>query len=261
MNYKPVVFLSFLFILITASFVLANGGGHEGVNHDEDTEKHQESDWDILGLHNPLTIMGYGTIIAGLALIAGILFKNQMPEWLKHLTFILIAVPVILVTVYMVYATVLLNVESESGGPVHWHADFEIWACDEKIDLSDPKGLTNKVGSAVFHEHGDNRIHVEGVVLEEGQVTLGRFFSVIGGSFDGKTLSVPTNKGLKTWQNGYACDGGEGTWYVFVNGELIENPEDHIPAPYENIPPGDRIKLVFTEKPSFEINTEIGGAP
>jgi len=87
------------------------------------------------------------------------------------------------------------------------------------------------------------------------------FSPLLGGEFDGESLAIPTNEEVKIWRNGFQCNGREGTWHMFVNGALKENSEDYVPAPYENIPPGDEIKLVFTEKSVSEINPKLGEQP
>ena len=43
----------------------------------------------------------------------------------------------------------------------------------------------------------------------------------------------------------------------FVNGNLISNPDDYVIAPQEKVPPGDKIKIIFTEKPVDQINPNI----
>lgn len=88
-----------------------------------------------------------------------------------------------------------LNVKSDTGGPVHWHADFEIWACGNEIALRDPRGfLSNKIGSPTLHEHNDKRIHLEGVpVTLPHDASLGKFMSTIGGELTQSSLTVPVN--------------------------------------------------------------------
>jgi len=87
------------------------------------------------------------------------------------------------------------------------------------------------------------------------------FFKAIGGSFKNDELIFPTNEGLKEWRNGDLCNGQPGKWYMFVNGTLNDDFQSHIPAPYSQIPPGDEIKLVFTENSLAQINPILGEAP
>jgi hypothetical protein len=150
-----------------------------------------------------------------------------------------------------------LNIISLTKGPVHWHADFEIWVCGREIKLSEPKGLSNKQGVDLMHAHNDNRIHVEGVILDKKQASLGAFFHAVGGSLSSDGLKVPADEGLISVHNGDKCNEKPANLYVFVNGNLIENPSAYEISHYEKVPPGDRIKFVFTEKQAEEIDPNI----
>ena len=120
------------------------------------------------------------SIIVGVLILFAIYDKDRS-EKTKIFLFLGIIIPIVLVTIYSAGSTIYLNIISETQGPVHWHADFEIWDCGQKIDLINPTGFSNRVGNPVFHEHGDDRIHVEGVVVEKKDVDLHSFFEVIGG--------------------------------------------------------------------------------
>lgn len=202
-------------------------------------------------------------------LIALSLARREMAEHHKTILFVGIITPVILVTAYLVGATLFLNFSSSTGGPVHWHADFEIWNCGSPVDLKDPEGLLNRIGTPVYHEHGDNRIHVEGVVVEPEEVRLQRFFDVIGGSLVEGRLLVPLNQGELVMQDGMECNGQQGTLQVFVyqitnpdptkrsgffyTQKKVENYPHYILSPYTNVPPGDCIILEFDqEKPTTD---------
>lgn len=211
-----------------------------------------------------------GTLaLVGLVLI-GALVRNRSAR-LKLLVYIMIALTVLGTTFILAATTIYLNVNSSSGGPVHWHADFEIWACGEPVaasvggevkdKLKDPTGwLSNKIGTASLHEHDDLRIHLEGVVVEQRDASLGKFFSVIGGLINDNRLVVPTDDGQLILSDGGLCpDGKPGDVQVFVysvNGQgpsgkpaysqrKVENPEDYIIAPHSQVPPGDCVIIEF----------------
>ena len=183
-----------------------------------------------------------------------------MNEIMKRAVFFLIFIVVASVTLYLVLATLNLNRISDTKGPVHWHADFEIRVCGNEVKLAEPEGFSNRQGTSILHAHSDNRIHVEGVLVDKKLASLGNFFYAVGGYIGGDALAlkVPTDKGLMFVHYGDNCNGKPGSLYVFVNGRLIDNPADYIISPYEKVPPGDRIKIVFTEKPAEEINPNIG---
>jgi hypothetical protein len=216
--------------------------------------------WSYLGLPNPVTFLILASFISGLGIFLAIFLKNVSNQ-AKKIVFAMIAAPIALATVYLGGSTVYLNFVSETGGPVHWHADYEIWACGVKYELADPTGWDNKVGSPTIHEHNDNRIHVEGVLLKKEEASLRNYFIQAGGNFDGTSLTIPTHDGVMTWSDGDKCDGKPAKWYVFVNGEAVENPQDYVISPYTLVPPGDTIKLVFTEMSPRLVDTSIGGPP
>lgn len=114
---------------------------------------------------------------------------------LKLPLFVAIIAVVAVTTFTLVAGTIYLNVRSATGGPVHWHADIEFWACDNELKLRDPQGmLSNKIGTNSYHEHNDKRIHLEGVPVRlPYDASLGKFMEVVGGTVSGSTLTVPLN--------------------------------------------------------------------
>lgn len=260
---KVAKILPFLLIIFLAvSTAIAHVDHVEGDEHSE--EEHIAPD--ISNLEQTIKsttlniVLGATGILLALILLAtfgrGFVEKNNK---IKIAIFSLIVVVVVVTTVYAAGSTIYLNVVSQTKGPVHWHADFEVWSCGEKIDLEDASGLANRIGTSTFHEHGDDRIHLEGVVVEYGEVSLHNFFHVIGGQLEGDSLSIPTNDGIIELQNGEQCNGKEGKLQVFVY--KINNPderkqwvyeqtklegfEDYVLSPHSNVPPGDCIIIEF----------------
>ncbi len=243
------IFISFaLSALGLANFGFAHGEGEK------------MSAWARLGIPDPNQIILFSGIIIFLAIFSALLFRKHLRDGHKKVLFAIIAVVAIIGTLYLAGATVYLNQKSWSHGPVHWHADFEIQACGEHIDLVDPEGLQNYVGDATVHEHGDNRIHMEGVMFEREDAELSEFFEALGGEFSENTMRIPTNKGYIAWTNGELCNGVPAEWHTFVNGKLIDSKEapEYVISPWQTVPPGDTIKFVFGEKMPEEINPNIG---
>lgn len=202
------------------------------------------------------------SLIIGCAVLLS-LVKKDRTEGFKKIMFFLIAAPTIMTTLYLTAGTVYLNNISSSGGPVHWHADFIISHCEESIDLLNPTGLSNRIGTPVLHEHNDNRIHVEGVVIKPYHINLRSFFEVIGGSIKHDKIVFPTDTGLKTITNGDACpDGRKGIWQIFiyqtrdktVRQHKETDPENYILSPFSTVPPGDCI--VFEFSPDIKDKTD-----
>jgi hypothetical protein len=250
------LFVVVLFVILIVSLVVSVNA-HE---NDEVLQEKLKIDDQITS--NSILYVSIASLIVFFSIILSIFFRNKNDK-LKVILFLGIVIPIILVSVYLVGATIYLNNISETGGPVHYHADFEIWKCGEKIDLIDPTGLLNRVGTSVLHEHGDDRFHVEGVVVEGKDVDLHSLINVLGGSLIKDRFSIPTNNGKIEIENGELCDGKEGKLQVFVYQVInpdakrksgfkyrqikLDDFEDYILAPYQNVPPGDCIIIEFDE--------------
>lgn len=241
--------LVFLFILSILLFPIVLSHGAE---EDEFVLDHSK-----LYPINQLEAVGYGSLIFGILILIIVIFHKKMNNTIKKNSYFLVVAVSLLVTLYLVITTLHLNIISITKGPVHWHADFEIWVCDKKIELAEPKGLSNKQGVDLMHAHNDDRIHVEGVLLDEKQASLGAFFHAIGGSLSDDGITVPTDNGLIAFHEGDKCNEKPSKLYVFVNENLLSSPSSYVISPYEDVPPGDRIKFVFTEKAIEEINPHI----
>ncbi len=214
-------------------------------------------------LDEALSRLGMNLLLISTALITIIVIRsmrNPFPsERFKLWSFIGIVAPVAITTGYMAISTIYINVISSSGGPVHWHADFGIYHCGNSVDLEDPTGLSNRIGTPVLHEHGDDRIHVEGVVLDSHHVNLSEFFRVIGGYMTTEEIKIPTDEGTLAVQNGNLCpDNKAGTWQVFVyqtNPETKEIRQYKLPdfpnyqlSPFGVVPPADCIIFEFSSE-------------
>lgn len=186
-------------------------------------------------------------------------------EYVKTALFGLIVVSVLLITGYLIWSTIAINIKSVTKGPVHYHGDFQIWNCGKLVDLIDPKGWDNKVGIPLLHEHNDGRIHVEGPVLDYKDITLGKFVEVVGGQFTNSALVVPVNGGTENLADGMVCNGEIGNLQVFVykqslpsddgktqgkayHQEKLTNPSAYVLSPSSKVPPGDCI-IIELDKP------------
>jgi hypothetical protein len=230
-------------------------------------------------------------LLVGLVLSAIVLKKlkgkrRKQASWEMPL-FLSIVGTILGISVFLVGSTIYLNTVSSSKGPVHWHADFEIWACGEPITahlangedvdhLKDPQGrLSNKIGTATYHEHNDKRIHLEGVVVEPKDASLGKFFHVIGGSLTASSMVVPTNDGNRSFANGQRCGDTAGQVQVFAfkqnedktySQQKLTDPASYVISPNPNVPPADCLIFEFdrpkakTDKlcRSYRVANQIG---
>lgn len=152
----------------------------------------------IISLAMRTVLIGSVSLII-LLLIAAVT-KTRLPK-LKLPLFILIALSMLGTTAILLGSTIYLNVKSDSGGPVHWHADIEFWSCGAELNLRNPTGfLSNKIGSATYHEHNDKRIHLEGVVVDkEVDASLGKFMHLTGGYVSRDVIAIPLGRDRSTW--------------------------------------------------------------
>jgi len=177
----------------------------------------------------------------------------------KILLFTLICLSAIFTTVYLSYSTISLNINSVTKGPVHWHTDFEIWACGQKLDLNDPVGFFNRVGTPLLHEHNDDRIHIEGVVTELEDISLGNFFKVINLEVEDDHLHLIDvklgdiifneckNKKAKSQVFLYKVKNPEDYKKWKFKQTKLENYKEYIVSGYSQVPPGDCIIIDFDE--------------
>lgn len=206
-----------------------------------------------------------------IVLLSALLSKN---EKVKSYLFWATVTVITINTFYLVSSTVYVNNNSISGGPVHHHADFEIYDCGTELDLIDPKGFSNKVGTPTLHEHNDKRIHVEGALFQPGDTSLGKFFNVQGGEITSTSMTLPTINGPVSLKNGDICNGETGMLQVFVyqtRGDTfkqmkLDDPARYVIAPEVNVPPGDCVIIEFdAPKPktdkmclSYKVNQQSG---
>lgn len=140
-----------------------------------------------------LRVILASSILLIILIFVASLFANKKHKRLKTPLFFTIVFVILVGTATLFGSTIYINVKSDSGGPVHWHADIEFWACDVQLEIRNPSGfLSNKVGTSTLHEHNDQRIHLEGVVVDDSvDATVGKFMRVIGGGISNETLTLP----------------------------------------------------------------------
>jgi len=189
-------------------------------------------------------------VLVFIAFVSGVDSKDKT----KKVVFWSIMLVIVVSTFFFVGTTLYLNAISITKGPVHWHADFKIITCGQEIGPVDNKGLSNKLGTNILHEHEDRRIHIEGVVAKESDVALNKFFEVQGGKLSTNEIIIPANEGLRTITNGDRCDNGQqGAWQVFLyttDGNTAQQQKlndfvNYVPSPHAAVPPGDCIIFEF----------------
>lgn len=181
-------------------------------------------------------------------------------------------------------AFIHLSQTSWSNGEIHWHADYEVLVENnegnlERLNLIDPSNfcketphessymcsLSDRTGTTKYHEHNDNRIHLEGVFKERSDATLSAYFDTFGGKLTSSGLVYPTNEGSVEISE---SSGDNRTLKIIVNsgvgGErgwnIINNPSEYVISPYKRGPTLDDIFIVYDSnsanyvKEQFRVN-------
>ena len=215
--------LSLFFVLLLVTTVSAGSG---------QIEKNLELRLHEISLTIILTNIALITLITVFILSSKKKLKGNSKKTrnLKIALFSAITISVLLTSFFVSVSTIYLNAVSETKGPVHWHADYEVWNCDKKLDLINPRGLVNRVGTSTFHEHNDDRIHVEGVVVKKREVNLKSYVSVVGGSLQKGRLLYPTEERrygkekFEVMEDGNLCNGQPAKLQMWLY--RVENPDD-----------------------------------
>ena len=256
--------LSMLFVLLTILFTSLSAYGHgDEEGSSKDSNGSTELDFASLSLN-----LIYGASIISILALSWYLTLKNPHQFHKRIVFDVIAVVVVIATLFMIFSTLYVNITSPTHGPVHWHADFEINLCNTNYELYDPIGLSNRVGTNLLHEHNDNRIHVEGVPRTLDEISLGKFFEKVESYITETEFHLHSSIGEVTVKNNDVCNGKLAALYVFAEKQSgrerkwsrLDNAGDYVLSPYSTIPPGDRLKIIFNEKNEKELLAELNGA-
>lgn len=194
---------------------------------------------------DPVTYVTYTLLWLVLLTVLVIVFRERLTDKNKKAIFLIMVLPILLAALYLAGHTVYKNVQSPTNGPVHWHMDYQVWVCDERLNLVDPNFPKNKIGTPLLHEHNDDRIHLEGTPLSLDEASIGHFFETIGGHLTSDSFSYDSVDGPVTVTNGDACGDEPGTLKVYVNGVRMDDPASYIYYPDPLVPSGDCAIILF----------------
>lgn len=189
-------------------------------------------------------------------------------------------------SLYTAGAFVHQSETSWSGGEIHHHADFEVFVQRQgdlqALDLVNPSNfckkdymctLNDRTGSTRYHEHNDNRIHLEGVFETRNEATLAAFFDNFNGELSNTKLVYPTNDGtVSVEEDGKELKiivnrgtGGNRHWCVIGNevpdsqtcvnpytGEPADSPSEYIISPHKRGPSLDDIFVIYDSRNASE---------
>jgi len=252
---KRWILLLIVLLSLAVPVIADHGGTHEEWNG-----------IDLMNIDLVLSEISLNLVLIGSAIIIlltylSLHYEKKLKKNHKRWLFLGMVIPVVGITLFIASSTIFVNVLSTTGGPVHWHADFEVYKCGEIVELFSPSGLSNRIGTPKLHEHGDQRLHIEGTVVRVPEISLGAFFDVLGGHLDSVSFSLPTDKGLVSVSPGETCNGEAAEMNVFLYEILDPDPtkktgivyrqrklvafEDHTISPYFNVPPADCIIIEY----------------
>lgn len=216
-------------------------------------------------------LIGLGTLTV-LAL-AAISFYREDSLTLKDKKMLMNAflIAILVPSFYTAGAFVHESKTSWSGGEIHYHADYEVLVPGdngslERADLVDPENfcgegkgymckLNDRTGTTKYHEHDDNRIHLEGVFMTREEATLRAYFNTFDGELTNEKLVYPTNDGFVRLEENSTHSlkilvekgaGGARHWCVIGNevsqeyvcrawdtGERATSPDKYVISPYK----------------------------
>ncbi|MFB6242236.1 MAG: hypothetical protein ABEJ36_05570 [Candidatus Nanosalina sp.] len=243
------------------------------------------------------TLIGLGTLST--LLLASISFyqEDDLTMHDKNLLMNGFLIAVLVPSLYTAGAFLHQSQTSWSGGEIHYHADYEVVVeTDGKLktlDLVDPTQfckeakhqssfmckLSDRTGTTRYHEHNDNRIHLEGIFEKKEEATLAAYFETFDGELSNTRLAYPTNDGwfnisesrdksLKIVVN--RGTGGNRHWCVIGNevsrentcvnpytGKLATSPSKYIVSPHKKGPSLDDIFIIYDSSTAREALSDL----
>ncbi|MFB6099790.1 MAG: hypothetical protein ABEK16_00820 [Candidatus Nanohalobium sp.] len=241
----------------------------------------------------PMIVLGFFTCLV----LAAASFYREDDLTLKDKNILMNAflVAVLVPSLYTAGAFVHQSQTSWSGGEIHWHADYEVIVQNstgkmERLELIDPENfcketrhessymcsVNDRVGSTEYHEHNDNRIHLEGVFKDREDATLSAFFQQFNGKLTNTQLVYPTGDGVvkkyetenKTLKilvrkgvgNRYWCAVGskvKAEDRCSSHGKSADSPKEYVISPYARGPSLDDIFVIYDGKTTAEALQDV----
>lgn len=236
--------------------------------------------------------LGVLVLITGLS----VYLEDELEENEKNLLMNGFMLAILVPSFYAAGAFVHESQTSWTGGEVHWHADFEVLMASgngtvEELDLVNPGTfcevtahessymckLNDRTGSTEYHEHNDDRIHVEGVFKEREDATLSAFFKQFYGTLENGRMEFPARSGYynvtDTRENFLKILVNKGTaanrqWCGVGNnipredicesfGRLADSPSDYVISPHTQGPTLDKIFIIYDSKTPEEALEDV----
>lgn len=228
--------------------------------------------------------IGAGTIVT--VILTALSFHQEDNLTMHDKTMLMngFLIAILIPSFYTAGAFVHESQTSWSKGEIHYHADFEVMVEENgelsELNLIDPGEycktatdqstimckLNDRAGLTEYHEHNDDRIHLEGTFKTRDEASLRAFFQAVGGDLTNEKLIYPTNEGVVTKQknggtvkilvrrgvagNRHWCAIGENVpeeerCEDSFNGEPANSPSEYVISPYSRGPNLDDIFVIY----------------
>ncbi|MDO8660279.1 MAG: hypothetical protein Q7K43_00170 [Candidatus Woesearchaeota archaeon] len=162
-------------------------------------------------------------------------FQNRKNK--KKILHYTIGIIVLLLIGWLVFRAIKVE-PPYTQGQVHWHAKLVMEACGKSLDLPRVPAGKSHLGTGLLHNHDDNIIHVEGQVIKQSEITLGKFMD---------SIRVPfSDTQLFNFKTGTNCPNSTSPSIIrmFVNNKSSTEFRDYIIQPAEDAEQ-QIIQLVF----------------
>lgn len=190
--------------------------------------------------------------ISTLVLTVIALYKEgDMTETQKKLIMSGFLVAILTPTIFGAAAFIHESETSWTNGEIHYHADYEVLVDTNgtltRTNLVNPQEfckttehessymckLNDRTGAVSYHEHNDQRIHLEGVFKDREDASLAAFFETFGGELSNSRMVYPTTEGVIDVTNS-----GEKTIKILV--QKGDREARHWCGVGRNVPEGER---------------------
>jgi hypothetical protein len=241
----------------------------------------QYPDAELVQYVMPSMKFGFGAVLILSAI--SVYTEDELNDFQKNLVMNGFLIAILLPTLWAVGAFIHESETSWSNGEVHWHADFEVLVQEngelQRKNLVDPGQfcettthessymckISDRTGSTEYHEHNDQRIHLEGTFKTREDATLSAFFETFGGELTNTRMVYPTNDELINVSNS-----GDKTLKIIVkkgvvnqrewcvvgsdaqldeicesHGERADSPQNYVVSPHTQGPTLDDIYFIY----------------
>lgn len=200
-----------------------------------------------------------GAVSAVLFLAAAVIAHRKAP----HIQLPLFAglCVVVLCISFLLAAASTAHLKGSPTGPIERQAQISFWVCGQQLALRDPsRWLSNKLGTARWHEHNDDIMHYQGIPTNlEEEVSVSAFMQAVKGQISPFTLVVPLNeqwpladRSTNAAVERFIAVQRDGKYASMVNGQTCNNA----PAEVQLFAVTDHSQFKILDPPHYIVSTK-----